>query len=605
MDIVKEHWLAGETSATLTEIAHILQQEDDTIPGTDSLLLFANIYYQLGILPQACKLIRNVKFDTSDLRQWIVENNTLVLKYLESKGFEEQRSVTLSFGVLHEKLEGLPFPDVCLLELNVCLNYALVVLCSTSQQTLVPGGYRVSHAILLRTLNRVCANQDHERRQWINQSFEEKLRFYFKNGREQNQEELNVVATLVLLLASNFLVNSQASEAHKLIGIVLDLYQPNFTTAENVDVIFTLMENARKGQECLLPACHLLCCYSLFILKKKTEAFKHCDQCLSLKSDFVSGLFMKGLLLYESGKHEDAIRYLQETVALSKDNSCKATALNLLGCICAKLGKPHTAILKFRESFASHAGHLEALYNVAVVYNDVGEPELEMSLWKYILKILSLESCYVRNTAVKTSMDYICGITARTLSDSISQDTFLLSTDIYCAQRCNFRNSKLSTSFILFKIAHTCLKLKRYSEASEFFGELLAQLNDRPVNLQECGLPSMVALHKEFAEALFNCDRWDDCLVVCERILNHETVSMSKTLFSQDTAKSDMGLSLIEIMLCKAVAFKELQRPVEANECYESILDAINKGTKNCPMGANTDEPKEKRPKLELGKMFS
>ena len=59
MDIVKEHWLAGETSATLKEIAHILQQEDDTIPGTDSLLLFANIYYQLGILPQACKLIRN------------------------------------------------------------------------------------------------------------------------------------------------------------------------------------------------------------------------------------------------------------------------------------------------------------------------------------------------------------------------------------------------------------------------------------------------------------------------------------------------------------------------------------------------------------------
>ena len=60
MDIVKEHWLAGETAATLTEIAQILQREDGSnIPGPDSLLLFANIYYQLGILQEAFKLIKN------------------------------------------------------------------------------------------------------------------------------------------------------------------------------------------------------------------------------------------------------------------------------------------------------------------------------------------------------------------------------------------------------------------------------------------------------------------------------------------------------------------------------------------------------------------
>jgi hypothetical protein len=50
-------------------------------------------------------------------------------------------------------------------------------------------------------------------------------------------------------------------------------------------------------------------------------------------------------------------------------------------------GKPHTALLKFRESFACHSGRLEALYNVAVVYHDIGELDLEISLWKYILKV--------------------------------------------------------------------------------------------------------------------------------------------------------------------------------------------------------------------------
>jgi hypothetical protein len=39
----------------------------------------------------------------------------------------------------------------------------------------------------------------------------------------------------------------------------------------------------------------------------------------------------------------------------------------------------------------------------------------------------------------------------------------------------------------------------------------------------KCGITSIPALHKEFAEALFKCDRWDDCLVVCEKILNQET----------------------------------------------------------------------------------
>ncbi|CAB4008294.1 Fanconi anemia group G homolog, partial [Paramuricea clavata] len=153
-------------------------------------------------------------------------------------------------------------------------------------------------------------------------------------------------------------------------------------------------------------------------------------------------------------------------------------------------------------------------------------------------------------------------------------------------------------------IAHNCLILKRYSEACEFFGQLLAQLNNKPVDLQECRITSIPTLHKEFAEALFNCDRWDDCLVVCEKILKQETVSntLSKTLFSQDKAKLDTGKTLIDIMLCKAVVLKELQRPIEANECYESILDAINNNySESSGEQTNLDEPQQKKQKREKG----
>ncbi|CAB3997596.1 reverse transcriptase [Paramuricea clavata] len=180
----------------------------------------------------------------------------------------------------------------------------------------------------------------------------------------------------------------RVSEAKRLMDIVLDLYKPNTVIAKNMDLIFALMVDSSMFQDFLIPACHLLCSFSLFVLKNKTLSLKYCDRCLSLKPEFISGLFMKGLLLYENGKHEDAIQCFQQIVVLSNDmHGYKSTALNLLGCICAKLGKPHTALLKFRESFACHSGRLEALYNVAVVYHDIGELDLEISLWKYILKI--------------------------------------------------------------------------------------------------------------------------------------------------------------------------------------------------------------------------
>ncbi|CAB4008122.1 Hypothetical predicted protein, partial [Paramuricea clavata] len=154
MEVVKKYWLAGNIDDTLKEIRQILERQDGSIPDTDALLLFSYIFYQLGNMKHSAELLSRVKFDMFDVKQWIVENSILVLKYLESKSLEDQKTIALSYGLLHEKIGGLPFTDVCRLELKVCLNYALVMFCSTTQQVLVPGGYNVSQAGLLKTLSR-------------------------------------------------------------------------------------------------------------------------------------------------------------------------------------------------------------------------------------------------------------------------------------------------------------------------------------------------------------------------------------------------------------------------------------------------------------------
>ena len=53
-------------------------------------------------------------------------------------------------------------------------------------------------------------------------------------------------------------------------------------------------------------------------------------------------------------------------------------------------GKPHTALVKFRESFASNSGHVEALFNIGKSYHELAYFDREISIWKYILEVRNL-----------------------------------------------------------------------------------------------------------------------------------------------------------------------------------------------------------------------
>ncbi|XP_028414166.1 uncharacterized protein LOC114537225 [Dendronephthya gigantea] len=595
MEFVKKYWLAGDTDSTLKEIRQILAKNKASISSikNDDLLLVSSVYYQLGYLHQAAELLTEVKFELFNVQQWIVENNLLVLKYLRTESFEDQRTIALSFGSLYERIRGLPFPDVGLLELNVCLNYALVIFCSKSRQALAPGGHNLSQTALLTTLERVCGSTA-KLNQGFNESIETKLRDYFKNAREKKQE-IFFVSALIWLLSSNYLVNSRVAEAQKLIRIILDfsIRDDSLATQRKLNVIFTFLPNGSNFQDFLTPASHLLLSYAAFTLRDKTLSLRHCESCLNLQPEFISGLFLKGLLLYDSKKYEDSIHYLQRVVNFSNDIGYKATALNILGCVCAKLNKPQTALLKFREAFSSDSGHIESLYNVAVVYHDCGEFELEISMWKYILKILSLHGQHDDfNSSPEMNVDYFCGVSARALDDLISEDRFIIFTDINPVLGNDGRNSKLSIPPVLFKIAHSCFAQNRHSEASEFYGKLFDHLNEKSVDLNECRIPKFSVLYKNFAEALFKSGRWDDCYAVCEKFLTQKTVSKVLSNSSQEEK------ALIEVMLCKAAVLKELQRPIEANECYESILNTIhNRYDESCARKMNLGEPERKRQK--------
>ena len=59
MEFVKKHWLDGNTDSTLKEIRQILARNKASISNinNDDLLLLASVYYQLGYLQQAAKLL--------------------------------------------------------------------------------------------------------------------------------------------------------------------------------------------------------------------------------------------------------------------------------------------------------------------------------------------------------------------------------------------------------------------------------------------------------------------------------------------------------------------------------------------------------------------
>lgn len=57
-------------------------------------------------------------------------------------------------GLCYSLFKGLPFSDVGEVELNVCLNYVAIVINSTGDDRLVPGGYNVCQAAIERTLCR-------------------------------------------------------------------------------------------------------------------------------------------------------------------------------------------------------------------------------------------------------------------------------------------------------------------------------------------------------------------------------------------------------------------------------------------------------------------
>lgn len=40
--------------------------------------------------------------------------------------------------------------------------------------------------------------------------------------------------------------------------------------------------------------------------------------------------------------------------------------------------------------------------------------------------------------------------------------------------------------------------------------------------LFKCGTSSLSAVYKEFTEVLLKCNRYDECLIVCEKILSEE-----------------------------------------------------------------------------------
>ncbi|XP_046847574.1 uncharacterized protein LOC124441186 isoform X2 [Xenia sp. Carnegie-2017] len=609
MEVVRDFWLARNKMCALVEINKFLQRKDkDSLPiDANCSLLFAKIFYENGDLVRCEELLKRVEFEAFDLTQLILENNQLILKYLICETIiDNPKAIATSMGILLEKLQGLPFSDVCEVELNVCLNYVAIVFNSTGDDRLVPGGYNVCQAAIERTLCRVFGTTQ----KVCSTSylvFEENIRHYYVDGQEGKHKEHKEVAMLLVIFISILMINSHVFESYNLMMSLADCYR---SVEKNVELnsIFTLTAGAENLESCLLPTIHFLLSCSSFMLNKKTECLKHCDKCLSFKADFVNGLFMKALLLYESRQYENALLYLERIVSSANGSGCLPKLLNFVGCILARQEKYHSALLKFRLSFFIDKNHLEALYNCSVVYREMCDTVLEFNMWKYLYKILNArQRCpKQRSPSSSTLLDHIYRQVFDVLGRINSEDNFVIFTDISGVTKYNRQNSKLGLSSVLFKLGSTCLMLRRYSEASRFYGKLVNNINEKPVDLKKCGVSSLARIYVDFTESLAYCGRWKDCLVVCEKFLKKFDASniICKLLTSEDVTAFDKGKDLIKIMVQKAEALNKLKKLMEAVDCYENSLDVISKSLMFCQKthltsDSDLEEPTSKKQKKE------
>ncbi|XP_042305851.1 Fanconi anemia group G protein isoform X3 [Sceloporus undulatus] len=238
---------------------------------------------------------------------------------------------------------------------------------------------------------------------------------------------------------------------------------------------------------------------------------------------WTSAAFLQGIQKLEAGDSPAALAFLQAAAAGLSSKRVLAQTFTLMGCCTLKLGKPQVAMQHLRRALQVDFTFLPALYQAALLYRQLDLLEAE------------LESL----TLLYQALDGPAQVTRESV-----QPCFLIRIEHLV------RSSRLSPFFVQkcpsgvkYLLAQRCLQARRANEAAEHYLDLLAMLQEGPLQQVcqsgELALPRIPEVFLEAASALEELAKNEDAIVVCEEVVMQTSKLIPKKLRIGPGLRSD------------------------------------------------------------------
>ncbi|MPC62232.1 hypothetical protein E2C01_056315 [Portunus trituberculatus] len=97
--------------------------------------------------------------------------------------------------------------------------------------------------------------------------------------------------------------------------------------------------------------------------------------------------FLCAISQYQQGDYSRSLDTLQHISYVTCERKIQAWVLHLRGLDLAKLGKPHTALMKLQDAVDRSPASLPALYNMARIFQSLGEQKAELDVLDLLVKV--------------------------------------------------------------------------------------------------------------------------------------------------------------------------------------------------------------------------
>ncbi|KAJ7385677.1 hypothetical protein OS493_013705 [Desmophyllum pertusum] len=577
------------------------------------------------------EVLKKVAFLSVDVKEWIIENDLLVLRLKEDDSQSTIQEVLDNFTSLLERVQGLP-PESSFICYEQAIAYNLSHLILRGHINILVGGLHKSVKILHRSLSRAfeafkredclegaeaesgdMTDRDLFSAANIEHTLDTLLPLLFKVLHNKNIG----CAPLVLsccLLAFLWLLDEDVDKAVELLQLMQSqlkhFAEVNLSSTEEVpanrrpvclfsleyipsitNCVITSSTKDLTDIQNLLSVVTSLLAFAHYANKDYDKVLEALDDKVQIQDVGYNDLYLKGYILYVRSEVDEALQCFQQCLHISQGQD-KAAALNMLGCCCAVKGKHHTAVAKFRNALEHDFQQLEALFNISLQYRKLGNVMAEIQTLKLLKQaIQSKESdqgrCY--DVAVIPN-DQSSDRNKRKLDVELSvPPRFALASVM--------SSGGVTSELVTYMLAKRLTEIGRIEEAANSYLELLANIVDmRTASFRNSrNLPSPTELYQQCAFALLKAGRYEDTVTVCDKVLtNVDSVNLAEKGNDDETSANDKAPKKrlrsddekemtnsadeetvsdhIQLLMLKAEALVHIHQPLEALQSLNRLL---------------------------------